>query len=220
MLQNSKMEKYLGVWMDDSLKLSDHVLLAAKKANQMLGMIKRSFNYLDMSTVKLLYVCMIRPHLEDGNVVWHPRFKKDMNLLVNVQHRATRMIPGFRNLSYEERLRRLDLPTLTYRRLGEMLRLSLANNSSSTSPHSPSPPVAPPDFSVFKPTSESEVCKILFNSPNKQSDSDASPTWLLKECASVIIPTITNIVNLSLSSGHFHPLSKSLLFLLFLKNPP
>ena len=59
---------------------------------------------------------MIRPHLEYGNVVWHPRFKKDMNLLENVQHRATRLIPGFRNLSYEERLRRLDLPTLTYRR--------------------------------------------------------------------------------------------------------
>jgi len=29
------------------------------------------------------------------------------------------------------------------------LRLSLANNSSSTSPHSPSPPVAPPDFSFL-----------------------------------------------------------------------
>ena len=90
--------------------------LQPKKANQILGMIKRSFNYLDLSTVKLLYICMIPPHLEYGNVIWHPRFKKDMNLLENVQHRATRMIPGFRNLSYEERLRRLDLPTLTYRR--------------------------------------------------------------------------------------------------------
>ena len=108
------MEKELGVWMDDSLEFSDHVLVAAKKANQILGMIKLSFNYLDMSTVKLLCVCMIRPHLEYGNVVWHPRFKKDMmNLIENVQHRATRMIPGFRNLSYEERLRRLDLPTLS-----------------------------------------------------------------------------------------------------------
>jgi len=44
MLQNSKMEKDLGVWMDDSLKFSDLVLLAAKKANQILGMIKGSFN--------------------------------------------------------------------------------------------------------------------------------------------------------------------------------
>jgi len=45
-------------------------------------------------------------------------FKKDMNLLetLSSQHRATRMIPGFRNLSSGERLRRLDLPTLTYRR--------------------------------------------------------------------------------------------------------
>jgi len=88
------------------------------------------------------------------------------------------------------------------------LRLSITNNSSSTSPHSPSLPVAPPDFSVSKPASESEVSKILFNSPNKQCDSDPIPNWLLKECASVIIPTITNIFNLSLSSGHFHPLFK------------
>jgi len=36
----------------------------------------------------------------------------------------------------------------------------------------------------------------------------APPRWLLKECASVIIPTITNTVNLSLSSGHLHPLFK------------
>jgi len=34
----------------------------------------------------------------------------------------------------------------------------------------------------------------------------ANFTWLLKECALVIIPTITNIFNLSLRSGHFHPL--------------
>jgi len=34
------------------------------------------------------------------------------------------------------------------------------------------------------------------------------PTWLLKECSSVFIPTITNIVNLSLSFGQFHPLLK------------
>jgi len=34
------------------------------------------------------------------------------------------------------------------------------------------------------------------------------PTWLLKECSSVLIPTITNIVNLSLSSGQFHPILK------------
>jgi len=42
--------------------------------------------------------------------------KKDIDLLESVQHRATRMVPGLAKLNYEERLRRIDLPTLAYRR--------------------------------------------------------------------------------------------------------
>jgi len=63
-------------------------------------------------------------------------------------------------------------------------------------------------FSTFKPATQSEISKILLNCLNKQSDSDPIPTWLLKKCASVLVPTITNIVNLSLSSGQFHPTLK------------
>ena len=69
-------------------------------------------------------------------------------------------------------------------------------------------PSTPPDFTTFIPASESEISKILFNCPNKQCDSDPIPTWLVISCASVLIPTITNIVNLSLSSGQFHPILK------------
>jgi len=82
------------------------------------------------------------------------------------------------------------------------LRLSLTSNPATSSPHSPSPP--PSNFSVFTPASKSEVHKILSNCPNEQSESDPIPTWLLKECSSVLVPTVTNIVNLSLISGHFH----------------
>jgi len=49
---------------------------------------------------------------------------------------------------------------------------------------------------------------MLSNCPHKQSDSDPIPTRLLKECASVLFPTITNIVNFSLTSGQFHPILK------------
>ena len=56
----------------------------------------------------------------------------------------------------------------------------------------------------FKPASEFEISKILFISPSKQSDSDPIPTCLLKQYAPVIVPTVTTIVNLSLSSGQFH----------------
>ena len=34
----------------------------------------------------------------------------------NAQRRATRIVPALRGLSYEQRLRELDLPTLEYRR--------------------------------------------------------------------------------------------------------
>ena len=40
-----------------------------------------------------------------------------MDQIDNVQKRATRQLPGFKNLSYPDRLRKLKLPTLCYRRL-------------------------------------------------------------------------------------------------------
>jgi len=46
------------------------------------------------------------------------------------------------------------------------LRLSLAAISSVLSPHSPSPPVTPPQFSSFRPASESEISKLLLNYSN------------------------------------------------------
>jgi len=54
--------------------------------------------------------------VEYANIVWHPYLKKDIELLERVQHRATKMVPGLRHLTYEERLRKIDLPTLVYRR--------------------------------------------------------------------------------------------------------
>ena len=39
-----------------------------------------------------------------------------------VQHRATKIVSGFRNLKYEERLERLNLFSLQYRRMrGDMI---------------------------------------------------------------------------------------------------
>jgi len=52
--------------------------------------------------------------------------------------------------------------------------------------------------------------RIIFNCPKKQSDYDLIPTWLLKGHVGVSVSTltITNIVNLSLTSFQFHPILK------------
>ena len=55
--------------------------------------------------MKQLFTNVVRPHLEYGNVVWHPFLKQDIELLEGVHHRATRMVPGLAKLPYEERLK-------------------------------------------------------------------------------------------------------------------
>ena len=92
------------------------------------------------------------------------------------------------------------------------LRLSLGNNSSCSSQHSPSAPVAPSDFSVLNLPPNRKCTRSYSIVLISSVILILSPTWLLKECASVIIPTITNIVNLSLNSNHFHPVLKKSVF--------
>ena len=62
--------------------------------------------------------------LEYCNCIWSPLFKRQSIIIENVQRRATRLLPMFGELSYEERLQRLKLPSLRYRRMrGDLIQL-------------------------------------------------------------------------------------------------
>ena len=52
---------------------------------------------------------IVRPHLEYCIQAWRPYRKKDIDTLERIQRRATEMIPELRDLSYEERLKRMWL---------------------------------------------------------------------------------------------------------------
>ncbi len=94
-----------------------------KKGNRMLCTIRRSFQHLDETVMLQLYKAMVRPHLEYANEIWAPRLKKHIHALEAVQRRATKMIPSLRDLPYNERLRKLKLPSLVYRRKrGDMIQ--------------------------------------------------------------------------------------------------
>ena len=87
-----------------------------------MGIIGRTYTYLDPQSFKLLFKSLMRPHLEYGALIWNPRLKRDITELEKVQRRAAFQVPQLKCLSYENRLRKLQLPTLRYRRLrGDMI---------------------------------------------------------------------------------------------------
>ena len=123
-LSKSEVEKDIGVFIDEKLSFDTHISAKVNKANQMMGTIRRTYEYLDESSFLLLYKALVRPHLEYANQVWAPSLKKQETEIENVQRRATKLLPGFNELSYEERLQKLQLPTLKYRRIrGDMIEM-------------------------------------------------------------------------------------------------
>jgi ribonuclease P/MRP protein subunit RPP40 len=122
-LETTTEEKDLGVLFDPSLKFSKHVAATCKKGNQLVGIIRRPFKYLDKQMFTSLYKSLIRPHLEYAGTVWNPILKGDRWQIEKVQRRATKLLPEIKDLPYGERLRSLKLPTLVYRRLrGDMIQ--------------------------------------------------------------------------------------------------
>ncbi len=116
-------EKDLGVITDDMLSFDDQCEKSITSANRILFTIRRTFTFIDEQTFLQLYKPLVRSRLEYGVEIWSPKLKRQINEVEAVQRRATRMIPAIRHLSYEERLRKLRLPTLVYRRKrGDMIQ--------------------------------------------------------------------------------------------------
>ena len=83
-----------------------------------MGLVKRNFAY--RRILVKLYKSLVWPHLDNAMEVWSPHLEKDKKTIYRESadkgdptHSA---IPSLKNLSYEERLSRLNLTTLEKRR--------------------------------------------------------------------------------------------------------
>ena len=95
-----------------------------KTANSIVGLIRRSFSFLDAKSFVKLFTAFVRPHREYAVPAWDPHLQKHIDMLENVQVRATKLVDGFGKVEYYDCLKRLNLPTLVFRRKrGAMIKL-------------------------------------------------------------------------------------------------
>ena len=109
-------EKDLGVTIINDIKPDKHCS-DVKKANKLVCFIGRTFEYKSEKVILILYNALVRPHLEYCIQFWSPYYRKYINKLERIQRRITKMIPRLRNKSYEERLKELNLLSLSKCRL-------------------------------------------------------------------------------------------------------
>ena len=107
------------VFVDEILSFNKHIQNQVNKANSIMGLIRRT--YLDEQSFKYLFQTLVRPHIEYAEAVWSPFKVGDIEKIENVQRRATKQVPTLKNMEYNERLKKLKMPTLKYRRMrGDM----------------------------------------------------------------------------------------------------
>ena len=121
---SSLCEKDLGVFVSSNLKPEENCIAVRNKANRILGFISRSVSNRTEDVILKLYLALVRPHLDYVVQFWSPYYRMDIEFLERIQRKMTKMIHNIRNLSYEDRLRKLNLHSLERRRTrGDMIEV-------------------------------------------------------------------------------------------------
>ena len=133
LMERSSHSKYLGVDLTSDLGWKQHIERVSKKANSMLGFLKRNLKSASQSTKVTAYRTIVRPHLEYCSCVWNPYTQADKNTVEAVQRRAARYVFN----RYEQRssvtamLEELEWESLESRRVKNQLCSSVQFSSRS-----------------------------------------------------------------------------------------
>ena len=112
--------KDLGVFISHDLKWSAHVDYIYNNASSVSYHVLKTFKSKNISTLKKVFVTYIRPKLEYNSPVWSPYLIKDITKVERVQRHFTKVAflrCGVDFVSYDDRLRKLNIKSLQERRI-------------------------------------------------------------------------------------------------------
>ena len=110
-------ERDLGVIITQTLSPSHHIAKVVRKANQIVGMIRRTYEDRSKNNLVPLYKSLVRPHLEYCVQAWRPYLQQDVNNIEGVQRRMTKMTKEVEEEEHEQRMKTTKLMSLEMRRL-------------------------------------------------------------------------------------------------------
>ena len=117
-LANVTLSKYLGVSIAQDLKWDLHINNIVKKANRILGFLRRNLKISSQSIKETAYKALVRPVLEYASTVWDPFTEEQVTSIEKVQRRAARFVKNKyqRQASVQHMLSELGWETLESRR--------------------------------------------------------------------------------------------------------
>ena len=107
----------IGIQIQSNLKFTNHCNSLVKKGHFNIRNLFNTFKGHDVKFYVNIYKTYIRPILESSSQVWSPYLKGNSDKIESVQRYFTRKLLGYIEVSYEERLSRLNLESLKSRRI-------------------------------------------------------------------------------------------------------
>jgi len=122
-LEETTLEKDLGVHVDRDLTFEQHIEKITKKAASKCARILKNFTYRSQEVLVPIFKTIVRPILEYANSAWSSGLRKNINEIEKIQKSYTKHIFQVKHLSYEQRLEKLKLPSLEFRRFrGDLIQ--------------------------------------------------------------------------------------------------
>ena len=120
-LSTCEIEKDLGVIFNNRLNFQDHIKAAISKAKSSLAWLLRNTLSRNAYVMKTAYKALVRHNVEYCCQVWAPNTRHGNWALIleieSVQRTFTRIIEGMTDLTYKQRLEKLNMTTLLERRM-------------------------------------------------------------------------------------------------------